>query len=391
MIPIEVSETGETTHSLTDAQVDALTASGMVTLTHLRRSGGKWTIKGKRGRVGVFRAGDLQVLLLPKLDVSRLLFLAGYARNANDWLDEPATVTVAAGIVPAVAHILWRQADQALRLGLLQGYVTVDEASMTLRGKVRQSDQMRKHYSQALPLEIRYDEFSVDVPENRILLAAVLRVLAMPDLDVNARGNLDTIRRRLRDVTPPIAGAPLPSWQANRLNERYHAALRLSEVILESSSPEHGKGNLLVNGFVFNLEKLFEDYVTKALTHALQERSEGRGYPQYRWHLAQGEKLPMKPDLVWKKQGLPHLVFDAKYKNGRSADNFYQMLGYCVALGVKQGHLVYAKGQNELDRYVTQTGSVELFAHSLDLMAPLPELRTQINHIADLALSAARP
>ncbi len=43
------------------------------------------------------------------------------------------------------------------------------------------------------------------------------------------------------------------------------------------------------------------------------------------------------------------------------------MLAYCTAMGLRQGHLIYAKGQGTPARHVVREVGVEVIAHALDL------------------------
>ncbi|MDQ7809858.1 restriction endonuclease [Amycolatopsis sp. A133] len=382
--PLELTETGRCTSPLTSGQLRALKACKFVTLTPPQPGSDDWTIAGNRGWVGVFWAADRQVRLVPKLGIARLLFLAGHGvRSSDQWFDEPGGMRTDEGVVPAVANMLWRQARRAIDTNLLSGYVPTTETSTTIRGKVRLADQLRRHYDREFPFEIGYDDFGVDIPENQILLAATTLLLDTRGLDAVSADRLNAIRRTLNGVSPLRRNAPLPSWHPTPQNAHYHSVLRLCELLLDASSPEHGQGGFATNGFVFNVEKVFESFVTEAVNTALKERIPGRGFPQYEWHLDEGRKLKMNPDLVWQIDGRPAVVVDAKYKRKQPADDFYQLLAYCAALGVGHGHLVYASGEPGEVRHKARGGGYQLFAHTLDLMRPRAELLTQIDRIAD--------
>ncbi|WP_370969962.1 McrC family protein [Amycolatopsis sp. cg9] len=383
MSPIDLTETGGgEAVELDDRQATLLEASGLVTVTR-RRESGWWTVAGKRGRVGAFRVGDLEFRVMPKMKISRLLFLAGYARNPAGWLDELVTTGTAEGVVPAIAQMLWRQADAALRLGPLHGYRQRDESSTALRGRIRLTDQLRRRFDQPLPMEIQYDDFTPDIAENRILLAAIEHMLTVPGVDEESSARLNALRSRLEGVRLPRPWAQPPKWTANRLNERYHAVLGLAEVILQARSPELSPGELSVNGFMFNLETIFEDFVTRSIAGALGSRVEGWPSAPHWSHLDTGNQVTIKLDLVWNHRGRPVAAVDAKYKGKRNNDNLFQMLAYCTALGLRQGHLVYAKGAEPLAIYEVRHGGVELFVHSLDLTAPRQALLASIDRIAD--------
>ena len=61
--------------------------------------------------------------------------------------------------------------------GLLQGYRTEEGSQLVMRGRLRESEQLRRRAGMAVPLELRYDEYDVDIAENRILRAAAERLL----------------------------------------------------------------------------------------------------------------------------------------------------------------------------------------------------------------------
>ncbi|WP_410562516.1 McrC family protein [Amycolatopsis sp. cmx-4-61] len=383
MPPIKLSETGAGEPvALDEEQATLLEASGLVVLTR-RRESGWWTVAGKRGRVGAFRLGDLEFWVMPKMKISRLLFLAGYARNPAGWRDELIATTTDEGVVPAVAQTLWRQAEEALRLGLLHGYRQRDESATALRGRIRLADQLRRRFDQPLPMEIQYDDFTPDIAENRILLAAIEHMLTVPGVDRESAARLHALRGRFEGVQFRRSLAQPPKWTPSRLNERYHTVLELAEVILQTRSPEHSPGALGVNGFMFNLETIFEDFVTTSIATALGSRVEGWPSAPYYSHLDKGNEVTIKLDMVWNHRDRPVAAVDAKYKGKRNNDNLFQMLAYCTALGLRQGHLVYARGTAPLRTYQVKQGGVELFVHAIDLTAPRGALLDSIDRIAD--------
>jgi 5-methylcytosine-specific restriction enzyme subunit McrC len=74
-------------------------------------------------------------------------------------------------------------------------------------------------------------------------------------------------------------------------------------------------------------------------------------HDQDRHYLDQAAKVTLRPDIVWKIRGSPVAVVDAKYKSekpvGYPNADLYQLLAYCTILGLRKGHLVYAKGNEE--------------------------------------------
>ncbi|GAA3214332.1 hypothetical protein GCM10020256_15080 [Streptomyces thermocoprophilus] len=108
-------------------------------------------------------------------------------------------------------------------------------------GRIREAEQIRRHFGRTPPVEIAYDAYTADTAENRILRAAVERLLRLPGLPGDVRRRLAHQRVRLADASPLVRGQQLPRWQPSRLNARCVPALRLAEAVLRGSSPNTGR------------------------------------------------------------------------------------------------------------------------------------------------------
>jgi 5-methylcytosine-specific restriction enzyme subunit McrC len=336
---------------------------------------GHWLLRaGNKVGAVTLRTPDgtaITVRILPKMPVARLFFLLGYSRApGRAWRAEQVDTGARPGVLPALAHAVERQIDAALRQGLLQGYRTREESSLVVRGRIREAQQLRRHFGSPLPVEIAYDEFTTDIAENRLLRAAVERLLKVPGVPADVRRRLLRQRARLADVTPAVCGTALPRWRPTRLNARYHQALPLAEAVLRGTSPEHVPGELRLDGFLFDMNQLFEDFVTGALGEAA--RTAGlTPRLQDPHHLDEAAALRIRPDLVLHRAGRAVAVVDAKYKaerhDGYPEADLYQMLAYCTALGLPEGHLVYAKGNAPHTTHRVRHAGILLHQHALDL------------------------
>lgn len=367
---------------LTRATAEALTEAGVAVVTPTVDPG-RWEV-GAGNKVGVARVDGLQVVIQPKMGINRLIFLMGYALRPSHWRGDLVSLDPELELPEALADAFLALAKRALGQGLLKGYVTVDESLPVLRGRVRESEQLRRRFGRAVPLEVRYDEYSVDIPENQLMLAAVARLLRTPGVGVRHRGGLQRLRLQLADVTSPPQGTA-PSWSSSRLNARYAPALILAELILAGRSFEQRVGNVVVTGYLLNMAKIFEDFVTVALREAFRSYG-GRSRLQYSAHLDVDETVPVKPDFVWLEQGEPKVVVDAKYKaekpSGFPQADLYQMLAYCTVLGLPEGHLVYAKGHEQEKTHIIQGANVRIVAHTLDLESGHEELLAEVELLA---------
>ncbi len=381
---------------LDQAFAAALAGTGLVEVRP--EGGGIWRLL-PCGKVGAVSVPGLQVQVNPKekVGLAKLIFLLGYARDPG-FRPEDVVGDDEPELWPALAESLARLVERALGRGVLQGYRTMEDALRTVRGRIRIGDQISRRPGQMVPLEVSYDEFTVDISENRILRLALRRMLAVPRLDPQVRARLAHLDGRLEGVRPLHAQEQIPRWQPSRLNERYQPALRLAEVILRNCSAEAGPGGVRVAAFVVSMWKVFEDFVTTALTETLRQypgvtRAQ---YPSWldvpRAGRTKGE-IPMSIDIAHLVGGKPVIVLDAKYKVADSSGNYpnadhYQMLAYCTALGLDRAWLVYAQGSRVgAERRIRNT-DIGVVEYSLDLSASPHDLLGQVSVLGRQAWAA---
>jgi 5-methylcytosine-specific restriction enzyme subunit McrC len=342
------------------------------------------------GMVGSVRTGTVQLDVRPKdrLGLSRLLFLLSYAGNQGFREDAVAAVEEPE-LWSALAESLAQLAERALNRGLLQGYLNVDESLRTVKGRIRISDQISRRPGMLVPLEVSYDEFTEDIAENRILRAALDRMSKVPGVRPEVLSRLRQLQGRLDAVTRLQSGAPLPPWRASRMNLRYHAVLRLSEVVLRNASAEAGQGDQQTAAFVVDMSRVFADFVGTALREAMAAYP---GETRLRYDamlneaVRDSDRLTVRPDAVHLLGGRPVAVYDAKYRaasdqgSSLSADHF-QMLAYCTALRVPTAWLVYA-GQGEIKLRRILNTDIDVVEYPIDLSRPTPQILADVTALA---------
>lgn len=376
---------------LSEAQTRALHSSRLVNVVS---AGDGAAVLQPSGRVGAVRVGDLQVEVWPKekVKLAHLIFMLGYAADPG-FRPELVDAEAYDDLWPALSESLARLCERAMLGGVLQGYRTIEELSIVVRGRIRVADQLRRHPGQISPTEVAYDEYMTDIPENRILRTALRRMRAVPRLRPDVAARLSHLDNRLDGVAVLRRDAPLPLWRPTRLNARYVPALRLAELVLRNTAAQIGDGGVEVAAFVVSMWKVFEDFVTTALREAIAVRGR-RAVAQKRWHFDQPRvdgvaRVPMAIDLLEYDGRTPIMVYDAKYKaasnDGRYPNaDFYQMLAYCTTIGLDRAVLVYAQGGDVVDRRVVNS-PVTIREWPLDLSLAPAEMLESIRGAVDAA------
>lgn len=336
-------------------------------------------------KVGVLVGDDWQIGIKPRLAIPRLMFLLGYSLRPDGWQELEAMLDKEPMLHDAVAAAFSVYAERALRPGVLHGYVSIDEASPGIRGRLRFGDQIARNPGLPLPVEITYDDFTANVLENRMVRSATEVLMRLPRIAPQARKRLLWVRAALEDVEVLTDGRRVNAPSSTRLNQRYGPALALAERVLRASSLSAEHGRMSATSFVFDMNEVFESFLSTRLDEAFR-RHGGWVVRQGPATLAPG--LPMRTDVTWWGPSGIRAVIDAKYKSlvdKKTMPNAdaYQMLAYCVALGLPRGYLIYAKDSGEQERrydVVRHDYSIRVF--SVDVEREPEDLLRQVDSIA---------
>ncbi|MFC6088531.1 McrC family protein [Saccharothrix lopnurensis] len=385
--PVELREYASTdVDGVSPAQVRALRAA-VPSLRADYQGGSRWTLTAGH-HVGFLRVDDLTVRIHPKVDVRGLLHLLSGATDRLAWRDERVPVDGVADAVDAMAHLLAESALRATRAGVLQGYRRRDEALAVVRGRWRVEDQVRARQGRFVPAEVSYDDYTEDVPENRVVATALRHVRAAV-ADPGARKH---VSRALARFGGHVASLPRTAWSAppgitwNPLNARYRNAVELALLVLAHSSVTHSAGAHRAHGVLVDMNDLFERFARRAL----REQLDGvvrKARPSDRVVLDREGRVRLEPDVLWLRDGVPALVADVKYKRldrGPGNADLYQAHAYCTALGVPFGLLVHATGGGAT-RYRLVDGRTTISVVGIDLSGSPEDITASVRAVADEA------
>ncbi len=371
---------------LTPAQRDQISAALPRAVLRSEPGSDNAYVINPRNYVGVIRAGDYTIEISPKLDISRVLFLVAYALNPRYWRDHVVEFEDAPTLHEAIARPFADFTERATRRGPLHGYQSIDDSLPGVRGRIRFADQLRRYQRVTTPIEVTYDEFTPDIEENRLLLAATNKLLQLRFLAEPTKQSLRRAAGRFADVTPVrYDRRRIPNPQITRLNRYYERPLALARLILGDETIELSGQAITSTGLLFDMADVFETFVHVALREALglSDRAFPKNARGHGLYLDDNERIRLRPDLSWWDRGRCVMVGDVKYKKtvdgeGKEPD-LYQLLAYTTATRVDTGFLVYAAGESDpLTHTVSLAGkqlAVETLTLSNEPEAILAEIR----------------
>lgn len=321
--------------------------------------------------VGVIQVPGLTVEILPKIDE--------HPRDLDDETtlarDNLLVMLAEAGAIPLrvrdLAQLGARQAplhdtlillfarglrDELLR-GVDRGYITeVDDLRM-MRGKLLIGRHIARNTARRERFTCAVDEFRENTELNRVLKACC-RLLLEQTRSAEA---LEALRQcvfvfdEVQDESN--ARALLDRIVLSHRNARFAHFLSFCRLVLEQSSPTASSGRNTVFSLLFDMERVFEDFIAAMMQRAVRNLAgDMRVYPQgttrrrYLMDGDQGGVLHLKPDLLLEGSA-GRLVIDTKWKRlaestqrrqaGLSAADLYQLYAYSQRYGAQHSLFLF--------------------------------------------------
>lgn len=340
--------------------------------------------------VGTLVWPELRVLIKPKVELENIFFLLGFRGGLAEWAQEAFPYEGEWDFLRSITWAFRAEMERGLRYGISRSYEEKAEVLTGFRGRLDVACQMAAWQDRPFPTECRFVDYGEDNLLNRVLRAATTRLIATGGLSFDVVRSLHHIAGELaavEDVVFPPSGVPAVTF--TRLNAQWEPAFRLARLILSGEALRDETGAVVGTAFTVDMNTLFEKFVEEVVA----EEAWRNGWdlePQFPARLT--ERVRMRPDLVLLTHGRPAAVGDAKYvelEQGWPNANVYQMLAYCVALGLPRGLLIYAS-QRRLEVQHVQRSGTELEFMGIDMSASSEELVEGARTAAQRLMAHAR-
>ncbi|SDD26341.1 McrC family protein [Auraticoccus monumenti] len=334
--------------------------------------------------IGSVLVGERPVVVRPKIEVDRVLFMTAYAADPYRWRDGWSAVAGIDDLVEGITALFVRACESTLARGLLRAYRTIADDLAVVKGRIRWQRQARR--PAPVPIAVRYSVHDEDIAENRVLRAAVARLRLLGAHRSTSSTALERVWRQVRHVEPsgdPLALLERMRW--TRLNEHYRPLLELARVVLGGSMLDVKGGQVRAPGFTLRLFDVFEQFVRTALQEASGLPNSDFSVGDSGLRLDEQDQVVLKPDLAVRSAGRWCFVGDVKYKRdrgeGQGAD-LYQLLAYATATNLPDATLIYADGPTGPRHHVVQHAGTRLHLRHLDLSRRPEEVLRQLTAIA---------
>ncbi len=353
-----------------------------------------------RSHVGTVALPSLQLLIRPKIAIRNVLYLLAYAQGID--FDEGEFPYEVDDLAEAVAWWFDREAERAARFGLPHDYLDRSEALTTIRGRIALERQIALRPGQLVPIECDFQDYSEDTALNRVVKAAHERLLQMPGLE---RALAKRLRHRARvvfgDVRSVAHHAAVPELSLAWRHREWRAAYVLARMILAGTGIRDALGSVHAAPFTVDMNVVFQQFMAAVVRERLGATGGTLAAGRRLWLTEPGTRadgvevpqVPILPDLVVQRDGRPVALADLKYKGlpggaGWESRDAYQLLAYCVRLGLRRGLLIYC-GRRPLGVSRVVGAPLALATVGVDLTGSRGELLAQARAAADALIAQA--
>jgi len=355
---------------------DAINQTGFITV---EPTFGEESIFRADSKIGIIRVGNFQIKVMPQFPVSNLFYLLGL-HDGIKFQSDSVNIAQSRDITDLIFESFLRSVTASTSRGLLTGYRRVEETSKVLHGRMLIGEQLKRRYGHMYPVEVAFDEFTENIPENIELNMAITKAMKFGNLSESQHRDFRHLSRKFSEIGNTRWDT---HWSKNRHNSHYWNSLVLAELINNGKGFYEELGGVSVSGFMIDMYRVFEKFLLRELKMRLEKH--GGVVEPVNLHLDQDNRQKAQIDIMWRKNNVIKLIADAKYKDpiaGWESD-LYQVNTYATAFELDSIHLIYALPISEEPLRLKGNGPM-VYRHGIDLSVPISEIRKELDELSVL-------
>lgn len=329
-------------------------------------------------KIGIVRVGNIQIRVMPKFPVKNLFYLLGL-HDGISFDPDSVAITDSRDMTDLIFESFLRNVAESTSRGLLTGYRRVEETSKVLHGRVLPGEQLKRRFGQMFPVEVSFDEFTENIPENIELNMAIIKALKFGNLSSNQYRDFRSISRKFLEIDTQNSEL---KWSRTRQNIHYWNSLVLADLINGGKGFYEDLGGVVVSGFTVDMYRVFEKFLLRELKLRLEKYG---GVVETRYlHLDEENRQRAQIDIMWQRDQQIQFIADAKYKDPASnwESALYQVNTYATAFSLDSIHLIYALPVNEDPLRLKGNGPL-VYRHGIDLSRDISEIRKEIDRLSE--------
>jgi len=307
--------------------------------------------------VGVIQVGDTTIEVLPKTDRSTL--------DKNTWRDVliqmlritsgiEATSTSKSdlklhsnSIFDLYIELFIKECEKLTHQGLAKKYRKVKENQTALKGRLHIPGQIRDNIIHKERFHVEYSIYDFDHLINQILKKTLIILSQIPiRSDLRSRVKRQLLYfEEIGDCT--VHEQLFDQIHLNRKTERYSEALEIARLILLNYHPDISKGSNHVLALMFDMNQLWERFITKMMKRHLSEQYQVKAQSNKVFWRSDRSRKRLKPDilLISKDDSDKKIIIDTKWKtpakSSPSDSDLRQIFAYNRLFDSQYGILLY--------------------------------------------------
>lgn len=328
-------------------------------------------------KIGIVRVGDIQIKVMPKFPVNNLFYLLGL-HDGIKFESDSVNIEESRDITDLIFESFLRNVIASTSRGLLTDYRRVEETSKVLHGRILIGEQLKKRQGHMYPVEVSFDEFTDNIPENIELNMAITKAMKFGNLTTTQHRDFRHVSRRFSEIDTSKSNF---NWTKSRHNTHYWNSLVLADLINSGKGFYEELGGVAVSGFTVDMYRVFEKFLLRELKMRL-ERHGGVVETKY-LYLDEENRQKAQIDIMWHRDGQIKFIADAKYKDPASnwESALYQVNTYAAAFSLDSIHLIYALPVDEAPLRLKGNGPL-VYRHGIDLSLDISAIRMEIDQLS---------
>lgn len=314
--------------------------------------------------VGVIQIGGLTIEILPKADndnsnsegqkkkwQSVLLKMLQVCKHITiDNVSEANLSKKNSSILEVYFDMYLNEIENLVKRGLIKKYRRVQNNQLSLRGKLLFSQNIQKNL---IHKELFYCEHQIYDKEHLLHLILLKGLIVLDSLvNNNLKDKLNRLLFEFKDYKEiNIKEIHFDKISLNRKSLAYQKAIDIAKMLILNYSPNLNSGNTNMLTLLFDMNKLWEEYIYRIL-----QKHKPDGYKvNFQNQTNFWEHKKIRPDIVITSKTEETFVIDTKWKivdsQNPSDDDLKQMFTYNLHWEAEKSMLLYPKVNQEDSKF----------------------------------------